>query len=159
MIFFDTWVWMTLAQRDAPCHKDMLAFYQKLKLEKNIPVTTNLVLMETLTQLGRIISPQYAAVFVESLFKEVEAKELFIVEINEKRYKRALQMLRMCRKKAFIPFIDFTSFVVMKELGISEILTTNRNYAVKGLGVRKLVDLSCELLSIVPATEMAHAGQ
>ena len=39
-----------------------------------------------------------------------------------------------------IAFADFTSFVVMKELRITEALTADRHYELVGIGLRKLFE-------------------
>ena len=40
--------------------------------------------------------------------------------------------------KPYISFTDFSSFVLMKELGVSEALTADRHFEGIGLGFKKL---------------------
>ncbi len=40
--------------------------------------------------------------------------------------------------KPYISFVDFSSFVLMKELGVSEALTADRHFEGIGLGFKKL---------------------
>ena len=47
-------------------------------------------------------------------------------------------MVKKYNDKPYISFFDFTSFVVMKELGVSEVLTADRHFEDVGLGFKKL---------------------
>jgi len=50
----------------------------------------------------------------------------------------AWKMSRKFADKTDISFTDFTSFIIMKELRITEALTANRRFDLVGLGFNKL---------------------
>ncbi|MDA8340369.1 MAG: PIN domain-containing protein, partial [Nitrospiraceae bacterium] len=58
--------------------------------------------------------------------------------IDEKRWAKAWELSKKYNDKTSISFFDFTSFVVMKEIRISEALTNDKHFEEVGMGFRKL---------------------
>jgi uncharacterized protein len=61
-----------------------------------------------------------------------------IERITLERFEAAYEMRMRYRDKPGISFTDLTSFVVMKELGITDVLTADAHFAQVRLGFRCL---------------------
>jgi predicted nucleic acid-binding protein len=60
------------------------------------------------------------------------------VHVTPDVFDRAWQMRRHYADKPDISFVDFTSFVVMQELGIADVFTGDDHFRKVGLGFRPL---------------------
>lgn len=137
-IFFDTWGWVAIANKNDPSHADVASFYGNFLLKKGRPVTTDLVLAETITLSKAKMSPDKVAVFMDALLASVKRDEVILERIDEKRWNRAWEMCKKYHDKPYISFFDFSSFVVMKETGVHEVLTADKHFEEVGLRFKKL---------------------
>lgn len=137
-VFFDTWGWVAIAHEKDAHHKEVFSFYKTFLLRKGIPVTTDYVLAETITLLRARTDVGGAAVFVDTLLEAAREGRIVLERVDEKRWLRAWELAKKYNDKPYISFVDFTSFAVMKELGIKEALTADRHFGEVGTGIRKL---------------------
>lgn len=135
-VFFDTWGWVAVAHKEDDRHEAVLPFYKAYLQKKGIPVTTDYVLGETITLLRARTGS--AAVFIETILAAAKEGRIMLERIHETRWQRAWSLCGKYGDKRDISFVDFTSFVVMKETGISEVLTADKHFEDVGMGFKKL---------------------
>lgn len=136
-LFFDTWAWVAIAHEDDAHHKKVTSFYKTFLLSKCLPVTTDYVLAETITLLRARTNSRDVAVFIDALLAAKEGK-IMLERVDEKRWSKAWEMSKKYNDKPYISFFDFTSFVVMKEINISDVLTADKHFEDIGMGFKKL---------------------
>lgn len=77
-----------------------------------------------------------AKVFVEAIFAAIEAETLGLELVTPDRFHRAWSSRTQYADKPLISFTDLTSFVIMAERGIIQVLTEDRHFEEVGLGLR-----------------------
>ena len=77
-------------------------------------------------------------VFMDAILSAAKDGKIIIERIGEARWEKAWALIKKYQDKPDISFVDFTSFVVMKEAGISEALTADKHYEDVGMGLKKL---------------------
>lgn len=137
-VFFDTWGWLAIAHRGDCRHAEATAFYHDFIVSGGLPVTSDYILDETISLLRSRTTPIGTEHFIEGLLAARRNGRVRIERISEEQWSAAWRMSRKFSDKADISFTDFTSFVIMKELKISEALTADRHYELVGHGFKKL---------------------
>lgn len=137
-VFFDTWGWLAIAHRDDRRHEEAAAFYREFVLAGGVPVTSDYILAETISLLRARTTPKGTESFIDGILAAQQSERVRIERIGEERWQTAWKLSKKFADKPDISFADFTSFVVMKELRISEALTADRHYELIGMGFRKL---------------------
>lgn len=137
-LFFDTWGWTAIAHKGDSHHSEVSAFYGKYLLSKGIPITTDYVLSETITLLKARADNEKIVKFIETLLEVSKEGRLVLERINETRWNKAWSLCKKYKGKPDISFVDFTSFIVMKDLAIIEALTNDRHFEEVGMGFRKI---------------------
>jgi len=137
-VFFDTWGWAAIANKNDTHHEKTASFYKTFLLKKGVPVTTDYVLAETITLLRAKTDPDGVAVFIDTIIEAVKNGMAVMERINEERWEKAWKMSKKYNDKPYISFFDFSSFVVMKDLGVSQVLTADKHFEDVGLGFKKL---------------------
>lgn len=135
-IFFDTWGWVAIAHRDDDHHEEVQAFYRTYLLKRGIPVTTDYVLSETISLLRA--KTHGVTVFIDTLLEAAREGRALLERIDARRWEKAWALSKKYGDKPAISFVDFCSFAVMKELGVSEVLTADRHFEDVGMGFKKL---------------------
>jgi predicted nucleic acid-binding protein len=136
-LFLDTWGWLVLADSRDPAHSKAVSE----RLSRGAPgnlVTTDYVLDETFTRLFTRCSFPVAREFSKAVMAAASSGLLRLERITPERFEAAYQMRLRYRDKPKISFTDFTTFVVMKELGIGDVLTADAHFAQVHLGFRRL---------------------
>lgn len=137
-VFVDTWGWMVLGHRREPQHGEVREFYRDLR-EAQIPITTSdYVLDELITLLFRRERFTESVRFVEGLFAAVEQGHLVVARVMPKDVSAAWELRKRFQDKTDISFTDLTSMVLMRELGISQVLTGDEHFIQVGMGFSKL---------------------
>lgn len=127
----DTWGWLALADRNDAKHGRAADCYRERSRLRRHVVTSNFVLDELLTLLFLRLSFAEAARFANAIFASpAVATEL----VTPERFKAAMALRLKFADKPRISFTDLTSMVVMKELGISEVLTADSHFVQVGMG-------------------------
>ena len=135
-LFIDTWGWLALRdEKDPGFQAANRAFWDALDAGKQF-YTTDYVLDETITSIyvnyGGIKGEQT----LNDLLKTLKTSDVRVEEITRDRFQEALRLRRRYRDKPKISFTDLTTMVVMRELGVSEILTGDRHFEAVNLGFR-----------------------
>ncbi|OGW58846.1 MAG: hypothetical protein A3D21_02275 [Nitrospirae bacterium RIFCSPHIGHO2_02_FULL_42_12] len=137
-VFFDTWGWAAIANKNDTHHEKIASFYKTFLLKKGVSVTTDYVLAETITLLRAKTDHGGVAVFIDTIIEAVKNGVAVMERINEERWEKAWKMSKKYSDKPYISFFDFSSFVVMKELGVSQVLTADKHFEDVGIGFKKL---------------------
>lgn len=137
-VFFDSWGWVAIANKNDNYHERVYSFYKDLLLSRGLPITTDYILAETITFLRAKIDSMLVDTFIEAILNAVRNERIILERIDEKRWTKAWELSKKYNDKTSISFFDFTSFVVMKEIRISEALTNDRHFEDVGMGFRKL---------------------
>lgn len=137
-LFFDTWGWVAIAHKNDDNHNKVFSFYKTFLLNKGIPVTTDYLLAETITLLRAKTETEGVNFFIDTLLDAALKGRVIIERIYENRWKKAWHLSKKYKGRHGISFFDFTSFIVMKETGITEVLTADRHFEEIGMGFRKL---------------------
>jgi predicted nucleic acid-binding protein len=133
-IFIDTWGWITLGVRSESRHKEIKRFYHELHAKRTLTYTSDYVLSELVTLLFRRVSYPEATGFVEGLLASVEQERIRIERINPSRFEAAWRLRKQVQDKPGISFTDLSSMVIMRELGVAQVLTEDAHFAHVGLG-------------------------
>ena len=134
MIFVDTWAWLALAHKRDPYHAAAVQAHHALLREKRLYVTTDYVLSETMAPLFGVLNFAKAEQFMLKVFQAVRTGAYQLELITSARFERAWQLRRRYHDKPDISFVDFTSMVVMQDLGIAEIFSGDSHFLQVGLG-------------------------
>ena len=137
-LFIDTWGWVALANVRETGHSAAVHAYQKDQEAGLIPVTTDYVLDETISRLFSKFPSSEAETFCGGLFRTIEARLLQVERITPDRFQYAYDLRLRYRDKPRISFTDFTSFAVMKELGLSRVLTEDAHFVQVGMGFERV---------------------
>jgi predicted nucleic acid-binding protein len=138
MVFVDTWAWLALALRRDQHHAAAKRQHAQLVAAGRLYVTTDYVLAELITQLYRVLSADEAARFITAVLAAIDAGKYRLERISPERFASAWQLRQQYTDKPPISFTDFTSFVVMRELEISEAFTGDAHFEQVNLGFRLL---------------------
>jgi predicted nucleic acid-binding protein len=130
-LFVDTWGWLALADRNEAKHKAAVDCYGERSRFTGRIVTSNFVLDELLTLAFSRLSFSEAAKFA----KAVMASPFVTVEwVTRERFASAMELRLKFSDKPKISFTDLTSIAIMKELGITDVMTADSHFLQVGLG-------------------------
>ena len=136
MIFVDTWAWIGLADDTDQYHDAVVKQHRKhLKKYRNY-VTTDYVVGELIDYLYDATPEPQARDFIRALLAKANTKILQIVHVSPDYFHRAWDMRQKYDDKPDISFVDFTSMVVMQELGITDVFTGDDHFRQVNLGFR-----------------------
>jgi predicted nucleic acid-binding protein len=135
LLFVDTWGWIVLADAGDPRHDEVVALRRR-HTEGGILVTTDYVLDETFTRLFGGSPFAEAERFCSAVLRARDTGMVRVEPVTPERFARAYRMRLRYRDKPRISFTDLTSFVVMSELGIRDVLTADAHFAAVQLGFR-----------------------
>ncbi len=125
-IFVDTSGWANLADRGQPLHAATLAIYQTAHTQKRHITTTSYVLAELVPLLDdRLHVPrQEIWRFVDA----IKASPLIeVIYVSKDIDDQAWDLLKSRSDKEW-SLVDATSFVVMRQLAVTEALTTDHHF-------------------------------
>ena len=136
MIFVDTWAWIGLAVKKDQYHAVVQAQHEQFCKTGRRYVTTDHVLTELITYLYSVGPAITAESFVSSLLAAIDANTYQLVHLSHEQFRRAWLLRVKCRDRPDIGFVDFTSMVVMQDLGINDVFTGDSHFEHVGLGFR-----------------------
>jgi len=128
-LFVDTAGWMACADAADPAHRASCAARDAALEAGQTLVTTDYVVDETLTLLRFRLGLPAARAWWDQIDR---SPRLRWERIDHERFEKARQLFFQYRDKDF-SFTDCTSFVVMRELRLTEALTTDRHFRQMGL--------------------------
>ena len=131
-LFVDTAGWMACADEADPAHDGAVIARDRWLEKGGLLITTDYVLDETLTLLRLRLGMDAA----QTWWSQVEASSRLRWEfIGPERADAARYLFFRYRDKSF-SFTDCTSFAVMRELKVREVLTTDRHFSQMGFTVK-----------------------
>jgi uncharacterized protein len=136
MIFVDTWAWVALASKSDQHHRRAKAAHKRLRRARRQYVTTNFILSELIAHLYNTLTPTQAQGFINTLLTAVDAGVYQLVHVSADQFRRAWELRQKYQDKPDISFVDFTSMIVMQDLGITEIFSGDVHFLHVGLGFR-----------------------
>jgi predicted nucleic acid-binding protein len=134
-LFVDTWGWLVLADFRDPSHSAAVAARRSRPASGSL-VTTDYVLDETFTLLFARCPFPVARQFSDGLMAAAALGSLSVERVTPERFAAAYRMRLRFRDKPAISFTDFTSFAVMRELGIRDVLTADAHFRQVNFGFR-----------------------
>lgn len=137
-VFFDSWGWVAIANKNDNYHERVCSFYKDLLLSRGMPVTTDYILAETITFLRSKIDFKFVDTFIETILNAAVNDKIILERIDEERWTKAWELSKKCRDKPYISFFDFSSFVVIKEIGVTDVLSADKHFEDIGMGFKKL---------------------
>jgi hypothetical protein len=135
-VFVDTWGWYVLIDRRDPDHERAASLVRDLVRRGVRLVSSDYVLDESST-LAKARAGSDAALRLLALVEGTAALDLEWV--GSERFESAKRRFRKDRDQAF-SFTDCTSFEIMRERGIEEVITGDHNFRIAGF--RLLPDAS-----------------
>ena len=132
-LFVDTWGWLALRDKGERRHHETVLAFNGVRTEGGRIVTTDYVLDETATLLFRRLTFHKARASLEALLAAVDEGIVTLVEISGVRFREAVKLRVKFKERPEISFTDFTSIVVLRELGLKRVLTEDRHFAQVGL--------------------------
>ena len=131
LLFVDTAGWMACADAADPAHKEAIRVRDGWLRGGGVCLTTDYVVDETLTLLRMRLGLSAATEW----WLQVESSSRIRFEgISVDRAEKARQLFFRFSDKDF-SFTDCTSFVVMKELKLRQVLTTDRHFEQFGFDI------------------------
>jgi predicted nucleic acid-binding protein len=136
MIFVDTWAWIALADRRDPYHKKATAQHQQFQRSRRRYVTTDYVLSEVVTYLYDALPAAQAEAFIQSVLSAADAGTYQLTHLSPDQFRRTWVLRVKYHDKPDISFVDFTSMVVMQDLGLTELFSGDAHFQKVNLGFR-----------------------
>jgi predicted nucleic acid-binding protein len=127
-VFLDTAYAIALSVETDSFHDRALELADEIESQKIKLVTTRAILLEIGNALSNVHFRKAAVELLDSLEKD---KNVMIVSLGEELYDSAFNLYRTRVDKEW-GLIDCVSFVTMKQLGITESLTTDRHFQQAG---------------------------
>lgn len=100
--------------------------------------TSDYVLDEVITLPYRRESFEEATQFINGIFGAVQIAHLIIERITSARFSAAWELRQRFHDKPKISFTDLTSFTLMQELGLTDVLTEDEHFTQVGLGLQRV---------------------
>lgn len=137
-LFIDTWGWLALRDRKESRHQEVKDLYIRFRGRKGIIYTSDYVLDETITLLFRRLPFNAAKGSLEMIDRANKEGYLRVEWVTPERFEKAKGLRLKYQDKPKISFTDLTSMVVMKELGIKDIVTGDEHFVEIGMGFGKV---------------------
>ncbi len=134
MILVDTWAWIALAVKRDQYHDIAKSQHQQFRGANRKYVTTGYILGEVISRLYRNGPVPAAQGYLQALLAKVDAGVYVLVHVSAEQFRRAWQMRQKYDDKPDISFVDFTSMVVMQDLGIRDVFTGDAHFQHVNLG-------------------------
>jgi uncharacterized protein len=126
MVFIDTSAFLSLLGDDEEHHRVAVECWRKLLASDRKLITTNYVLLETISLVQRRLGIEAVRLFQESI-----EPVLAVVWVDENCHYAALAALQTDRRRR-CSLVDQSSFVVMRERGITEVFAFDRHFREQG---------------------------
>lgn len=132
-LFVDTWGWLVLANDRDPSFRAVRRL-RETAARSGASVTTGYVLDETATRLFHTRPFPQARDFVEGVFESSRRGLLDIESVTGARFAAAWRLRLRYEDKPRVSFTGLTSFVVMSERGVRQVITGDAHFDQVGLG-------------------------
>ena len=126
--FVDTSFAIAVANKNDEFHSEALEY--SFLLEDAALVTTDCVILE----IGNSLASKFREQAVLTISNFLLSEEIEIVKLNADLFGRAFELYRTHTDKTW-GMVDCVSFVVMRDLGVSKALTTDKHFSQAGFEV------------------------
>jgi len=137
-LFVDTWAWVALACKRDQHHAAAAAAHNDFRRAGRLYTTTDFVLSEVIAHLYTTLTAEQAETFVNNVLLQADASRYRLMHVSPEQFRAAWELRKKYRDKPDISFVDFTSFIVMRELGINEVFSGDAHFDHVGLGFLRL---------------------
>jgi predicted nucleic acid-binding protein len=137
-VFVDTWGWLVLAHRKDANHRRVRDLLIQAADHGLTWTTTDYVLDETATRLFASVPFSVAAKFFDRIFESQLLGSLVVETVSPERFRAAWKLRLKYKDKPRISFTDLTSFVVMRETRIHQVITGDAHFAQVGMGFQSI---------------------
>jgi predicted nucleic acid-binding protein len=137
-VFVDTWGWTALGYRREARHAEIKQYYAQMAAAAVPVCTTDYVLDETITLLFRRAPFAEASRYISGLLDAVSSGYLSLEHISPQRFAEAWKLRLKFHDKPRVSFTDLTSMVVMRELGITQVLTEDEHFQQVNFGFTRV---------------------
>lgn len=128
-MFVDAGAFIGLYARRDQYSERAMAIWHELQPHRSTLRTTDFVVAETLNLLGKVAGPQAAAQAGLAIYRQ-----LTVMAVEQADVLTALDWMRRYADQRF-SFVDCTSFVVMRRLGLKRAFTFDHHFAIAGFEV------------------------
>ena len=136
-LFVDTWGWLALADRGDAKHEAAAECYRERSRVSKQVVTSNFVLDELLTLVFLRLSFGEASKFANAV---LASPSVTTELVTRERFKAAMELRMRFSDKPRISFTDLTSMAIMKDVGVTEVMTADQHFTQVGMGFHILPD-------------------
>ena len=130
-LFVDTAGWVAVADVKDPLHQKSVQFRDNALERGTILVTSNYILDETLTLIRMRLGIDAAQKWWELIS---ESPRCNVEWVTPERTQKTIYFFFRWRDQTF-SFTDCTSFILMRELGIENVLTGDRHFITAGFNI------------------------
>ena len=138
-IFIDTWAWIILSNRKEHDYQPIQHLYKTALQNRFHIVTSDYVLDETITFLYAKMDIALAEPYITGIFSSIKGGGIDLERVTEKRFQEAWKLRLKYNDHARISFTDLTSFVIMKEKGITHVVTQDDHFSHVNMGFQRLL--------------------
>ncbi|HYG75586.1 MAG TPA: hypothetical protein VEK08_11335 [Planctomycetota bacterium] len=135
-IFIDTWAWGALASQDDNYHLAATRTHAELLSAGYQYVTSEQILIETITLLFSRLDPPSAVNFINRVIASEKDGLIRILPASRHTLDSAWELKKKFIDKPDISIVDFTTMHLMLENGISDIFTGYKHFTYVGLRFR-----------------------
>ncbi len=127
-IYLDTGAFLSRFLKNDNCHKKALKKWEQIKKSKYKCVTSNFILDETFTLLGRWTDYKFAAEKANIIYSSN------IIEILRPEYDDELAAIKLFQKFSDqkVSYKDCISFILMKRMKIKYVFSFDRHFTLAG---------------------------
>ncbi|HWY87148.1 MAG TPA: PIN domain-containing protein [Gemmataceae bacterium] len=136
MIFVDTWAWIALLDDTDQYHRAAEKLHRKLLKKRRKFVTSDFVLNELINYLYSVGPAVKAQATINAILSRADAGTHVLAHVSPQQFRRAWELRQKYHDKPDISFVDFTSMVVMQDLGITDVFTGDAHFQQVNLGFR-----------------------
>ena len=138
LLFVDTWAWVALALKRDQYHREATVAHGRFRQDHRVYVTTNFVLSEVIAHLYATLTADQAERFINNVLRSCDSSTYRLIHVSPEHFRKAWELRQKYRDKPDISFVDFTSFVVMRDMGITDVFSGDVHFQQVGLGFRLL---------------------
>lgn len=133
-LFVDSWGWLVLANQREESFSKLRDLYQKEVRGGARIVTSDFVLDEVITFLFAKAPGPLAAKYLQELLDAAASGPIRLERVGGERFEKAWKMRLKYKDRPKISFTDITSFVIMQELSLKRVLTSDHHFEEVNLG-------------------------
>jgi predicted nucleic acid-binding protein len=138
MIFVDTWAWVALADQSDQYHAAAKSYSRKILQSRRRRVTSDWIVGEVINYLYAAAPADEAQRYVMGIVSAADGNAIEFIHVSPDQFRRAWTMRQKYYDNPDISFVDFTSMVVMQDLGITDVFTGDAHFRQVNLGFRLL---------------------